>query len=72
MDFYATLLTGIYWGLIADAIWMIPYFCLLYYHFWKMENDPLYPTRYEKNMLLIKEKGKMDAMKENFRKRGRV
>jgi len=62
MDTWATLITGIYWGLILNAIWIIPYFALLFYHFYAMENDPLYRLRYETSRVKVKKLGKKEAV----------
>ena len=62
MDTWSTLVTGIYWGLILNAIWIIPYFALLFYHFYAMENDPLYRMRYETSRVKVKKLGKKEAV----------
>lgn len=62
MDFYATLMTGIYWGLIIDACWIIPYFALLFYHFFQMENSPAYAMRYQMAERKVKKLGTKEAV----------
>ena len=65
MDFYSTLMTGLQWGLILDACWIIPYLGLLFYHFYKMENDPAYAMRYDQSERMIKRVGAKEAVIEN-------
>ncbi len=62
MDIIATIITGIYWGVIIDACWIIPYFALLFYHFWKMEEDPAYAMRYERSERMVKKMGVKKAV----------
>lgn len=65
MDFYSTFMTGLQWGLILDACWIIPYLGLLFYHFYKMENDPAYAMRYDQSERMIKRVGAKEAVIEN-------
>jgi hypothetical protein len=65
MDFYSTLMTGLQWGLILDACWIIPYLGLLFYHFYKMENDPAYVMRYDQSERMIKRVGTKEAVIKN-------
>lgn len=62
MDTFATLMTGIYWGLILNACWIIPYLALLFYHFYKMEEDPAYAMRYEQSERMVKKLGTKEAV----------
>jgi hypothetical protein len=62
MEIIATIMTGIYWGLIIDACWIIPYFGLLFYHFFMMENDPAYAMRYDQANRLVKRAGVKEAV----------
>lgn len=52
MDVIATLITGITWGVIINAIWITAYLLLLLYHFSK-EDNPEYMAKYEHNRQLI-------------------
>lgn len=69
MDVIATLITGIWWGLILNACWMTPYFVLLLYHFSK-QDDPLYMSEYEKHQQLVRDGKITQAAKESFNKGG--
>jgi len=64
MDIYSTFMLGLQWGLIADACWIIPYFGLLFYHFYQMENNPAYAMRYEQSERKIKRVGTKEAIIE--------
>lgn len=64
MDIYATFILGLQWGLIANACWIIPYFGLLFYHFYKMENNYAYTIRYKQSEQKVKRLGKKEAIIE--------
>jgi len=69
MDIYSTFMLGLQWGLIANACWIIPYFSLLFYHFYKMETDYAYAKRYEQSERKIKRVGTKEAIIEESRVR---
>lgn len=69
MDIYSTFMLGLKWGLIADACWIIPYFGLLFYHFYKMETDYAYAMRYDQCEREIKRVGTKEAVIEESKVR---
>ena len=70
MDVIATIITGIIWGIIINVCWISAYLGLLFYHFYKEQNDPLYMSRYERARQQIREGKLNEAIKESFAEGG--